>query len=104
MNDQFKYFDQFVHALVDMNLPLAEEKTICDIFRKAVECDYTHIRLVDGAVCGIQRMIYTYAVCIDIDKFGCYEHRYCYETLEAALAVYDTWTGETELTGYTRKI
>lgn len=55
---------------------------------------YTHIREVNGLVCGCRRYFYTVGVCIGLDEYGM-SGRYCFDDmLSAALFIRD-WDGVT---------
>ena len=47
---------------------------------------YHHItEMPDGRRAGIQRLLFTVAVCVGIDDYGCWQQRYCFATLADAL-------------------
>ena len=62
---------------------------------------YHHItEMPDGRRAGIQRLLFTVAVCVGIDDYGCWERRYCFATLADALAGLDDAAQGIEPTGY----
>ena len=60
----------------------------------ARELGYTHVREIDGMVCGLMRFIYTVGVCFKIDETG-YGGRFCFSNRYLALAFLKEWDGET---------
>lgn len=58
--------------------------------------NYSHLRVIDGQVCGLGRFIFTWAVMVDmgedIGAAPC-RRRYCYEHWAQALAALLTWDG-----------
>jgi hypothetical protein len=56
---------------------------------------------IDGTVCGLMRFAFTWAIVVGIDEVG-YSHRYCYDSLAAAMKAYLEWMmgGAYEPAGY----
>ena len=54
---------------------------------------YTDLREVNGVLCGIQRLAFTYGLIVGLDWDG-YSHRYCYEHKADALAALNSWNGQ----------
>lgn len=54
---------------------------------------YTHVaKLPDGRWAGVQRLIFTWALCYGLDQKGNNGH-YAYERLQAAMEALHTWSG-----------
>lgn len=53
---------------------------------------YTDLREVNGVLCGLQQMNFTYGLIVKLTWFG-YSHRYCYEHKEDALEALNSWDG-----------
>ena len=56
--------------------------------------DCTYIQEVDGIYYGIMRMMFTVGIAVGLDR-GVYGGRFCFNTLQDALAFYDTWDFKT---------
>lgn len=54
---------------------------------------YTHLREIDGQVCGIQKYIFTWGLVVGLNMAS-YERRYCYEHEQDALEALSAWNGE----------
>lgn len=82
--------------------------------KKILENDgYTHLREVDGVICGLQRFMYTLGLMVNIhmeDIFGkeysTYEYRFCYpyeKAEEAVLALSVYKYGEDPILGWIKQ-
>jgi hypothetical protein len=53
---------------------------------------YTHLREINGQVCGLHKFAYTTGLMVDLHELG-YELRYCFEKQEDAAAALAKWDG-----------
>ena len=61
---------------------------------EAEACGYDFVhQLPDGRWIGVQKMLYTWGLFIDLDPVG-YAHRYCYETLKDLIRDLVVWDGQ----------
>jgi len=55
---------------------------------------YTHLRMVgDLGWCGIYRFVFTFGVCISLDRVG-YAGRFCFDNLPCAALFLKEWDGK----------
>lgn len=59
---------------------------------------FTHIRVINGKICGIKRFIFTTGLVIGLDDVG-YVGRYCYENHSDAVAALNEWNGNGDPNG-----
>lgn len=59
---------------------MTEEELVKYLEFEGYEC----LRILPDGIVGVIQMLFTWGLCIDIDKI-CYVRRYCYETKEAAV-------------------
>jgi len=63
---------------------------------------YVHMRVLpDGRICGVMRLLFHWTMHVDIDDTG-YTDRYCYQTMEGAVAALDKWDGTGDPEGWHR--
>ena len=60
----------------------------------AIDNGYSHIREIDGVVCGLMRFMYTVGVCYGIDAVG-YSGRFCFSNHLNAVMFLQEWDGAT---------
>jgi hypothetical protein len=53
----------------------------------------TDLQVKAGRICGIQKLMYTYALLADVNPTG-YEDRWCYSDYAKARAALAAWSGE----------
>jgi len=61
---------------------------------KIVETEYKNIRVIDGMICGTNRMMYTVGVFYNLDYCG-YSGRFCFDTEQNAALFLKNWDGKT---------
>lgn len=54
---------------------------------------YTHLRVINGRMCGLFSFMYTTGLVVGLDECG-YERRYCYERREDAIDALVAWNGQ----------
>ena len=59
---------------------------------------FTHIRVINGRICGIKRFIFTTGLVIGLDEIG-YLGRYCYENRSDAIDALREWDGSGDPSG-----
>lgn len=64
-----------------------------DLISQAKAFGYSCVRqLPDGRIAGLSTFMFTTGLVVDIREFG-YDHRYCYDTAEAAKTALEIWDG-----------
>jgi hypothetical protein len=53
---------------------------------------YTHLRKINGQMCGLQQFMFTVGLMVGLDEKG-YERRYCFERHEDAADALMRWDG-----------
>lgn len=78
---------------MDIDSPDLLEQELAEV-RAAWEPHLTDITIKHGRICGIQRLMYTYALLADVTTWG-YERngRWCYSSYDKARAALDAWDG-----------
>lgn len=59
---------------------------------------YTHIRIIDGKICGIKKFIFTTGLVVGLDECG-FNGRYCYEHRSDAVDALREWDGNGDPSG-----
>lgn len=59
---------------------------------------FTHIRVIDGKICGIKRFIFTTGLVVGLNKIS-YDGRFCYEHHSDAVAALNEWDGNGDPSG-----
>jgi hypothetical protein len=78
--------------------------SVLDTIPDDVKVEYHAIRaLPDGRVIGVMRLLFHWTLHVDVDWYG-YNDRYCYATLEQAMAGFNQWTGDGEPSGWHRHV
>ena len=75
-------------AYLEKNPELAHR---IEVTVNAMENGYTDLVWRDDVLCGLQRMIFTTGIVVDIDLWS-YSHRFCYDTEAHARAALEAWT------------
>lgn len=65
---------------------------------------YLKVKHIPGGYIAVMSLLYTWALCIDLDQWG-YERRYCYEDRALALSAFEAMTNidDEPLSGYVSK-
>ena len=59
---------------------------------------FTHIRVIDGKICGIKRFLFTTGLVVGLNEIG-YDGRYCYEHRSDAVDALREWDGNGDPSG-----
>jgi hypothetical protein len=59
---------------------------------------YHHLRDINGVICGLLPMAYTYSLLVGLDQFS-YERRYCFESFTEARKALAAWDGKEHVSG-----
>jgi hypothetical protein len=64
-----------------------------ELEKALTEDGYTHLREINGLICGLYRYIFTIGLVVGLDEYG-YKYRYCYENRIDAIVDIAEWDGK----------